>query len=102
MEFCEKCGSVLIEKNNKYRCARCNSLAKKKVKIETSEKMNEREEVGEVKEKDADVFPTTTATCPKCGHNEAYFWSAQTRAADEAETQFFRCTKCKHTWRVYR
>jgi DNA-directed RNA polymerase subunit M len=25
----------------------------------------------------------------------------QTRRADESATQFFRCTKCGHTWREY-
>ncbi|PJB94591.1 transcription factor S, partial [Candidatus Pacearchaeota archaeon CG_4_9_14_0_8_um_filter_35_24] len=25
-----------------------------------------------------------------------------TRAADESETKFYRCTKCDHTWREYR
>jgi DNA-directed RNA polymerase subunit M len=29
------------------------------------------------------------------------WWMLQTRSADEATTQFFRCTKCKHTWRNY-
>ena len=102
MEFCPKCGSVLIEKKGKYKCAKCNDKAKGKIKIEASEKMKEKQKIGIMKDKDTDVFPTTTAVCQKCGHREAYFWSAQTRAADEAETRFFRCTKCKHTWREYR
>ena len=101
MEFCPKCGSVLVEKNKRYKCARCNYTAKGKVKIQASEKVEKKEKVGVIKDKDTDVFPTTSVTCPKCGHGEAYFWSAQTRAADEAETRFFRCTKCKHTWREY-
>jgi DNA-directed RNA polymerase subunit M len=101
MEFCPKCGSVLVEKNKRYKCARCSYTAKGKVKIQASEKVEKKEKVGVIKDKDTDVFPTASATCPKCGHNEAYFWSAQTRAADEAETRFFRCTKCKHTWREY-
>lgn len=101
MEFCPKCGSVLVEKNKRYKCARCNYTAKGKVKIEASEKIGKKAEVGIIKDKDTDVFPTTAAVCPKCGHREAYFWSAQTRAADEAETRFFRCTKCKNTWREY-
>lgn len=101
MEFCPKCGSVLIEKNKKYKCARCSYHAKGKVKIETNEKLKVKTGVGVVKEKDVDIFPTVAAVCPKCGHREAYFWSAQTRSADEAETKFFKCTKCKHTWREY-
>jgi len=102
MEFCPKCGSVLVEKNTRYGCARCSYSAKGKIKIEASEKLKEKQKVGIIKDKDTDVFPTTTAVCSKCGHREAYFWSAQTRSADETETKFYRCTKCKHTWREYR
>ena len=29
------------------------------------------------------------------------WWMLQTRSADEPTTQFFRCTKCQHTWRNY-
>ena len=35
----------------------------------------------------------------KCGGKEAYYWLIQTRSADEPPTQFFKCVKCKHTWR---
>jgi DNA-directed RNA polymerase subunit M len=102
MEFCPKCGSVLVEKNGKFKCARCSYSAKGKVKIESTEKIAEKAKIGIIKDKDTDVFPTVNAVCVKCGHREAYFWSSQTRGADEAETRFFRCTKCKHTWREYR
>jgi len=102
MEFCPKCGSVLVEKEGKYKCARCNYHAKGKVKIEASEKIKEKQKIGIIKDKDTDVFPTTVAVCPKCGNREAYFWSTQLRGGDEAETRFFRCTKCKHTWRENR
>ena len=101
MEFCPKCGSVLIEKRKNFGCARCGYTAKGKVKIESSEKMQEKQKIGIIKEKDTDVFPIINAVCPTCGHKEAYFWTAQTRAGDEAETRFFKCTKCKHTWREY-
>lgn len=102
MEFCPKCGCVLVEKNNSAVCPRCNHKSKEKVKIETSEKIDIKPQIGVVTEKDADVFPVTNAECNKCNNKEAYFWSSQTRAGDEAETRFFRCTKCKHTWREYR
>jgi len=42
-----------------------------------------------------------TRGCPKCGHDEAYFWVQQTRAADEPPTRFYKCTKCGHVWREY-
>lgn len=102
MEFCPRCGSVLIKKRKNFGCARCIYSAKGKIKIITSEKIKEKGKIGVIKDKDTDVFPVTSATCTKCGHNEAYFWTVQTRSADEAETQFFRCCKCKHTWREYR
>jgi transcription factor S len=101
MEFCPKCGSVLVEKRKKYGCANCSYTAKGKIKIESNEKMKKRQEVGVIKDKDTDIFPVINSVCPKCGNKEAYFWTAQTRAGDEAETKFFRCTKCKHTWREY-
>ena len=50
-----------------------------------------------------DVLPTMEIECENkdCDHNEAVWWMLQTRSADEPTTQFFRCTKCQHTWRNY-
>jgi DNA-directed RNA polymerase subunit M len=48
-----------------------------------------------------EMHPKVKIICEKCGNNAAYFWTQQTRAADEPETRFFKCTKCKHTWREY-
>ena len=48
-----------------------------------------------------DALPTIEIECEKCGHNQAVWWTLQTRRADEPTTQFFRCTKCEHTWRNY-
>ncbi len=39
--------------------------------------------------------------CPKCAHKEAEAWQEQTRSGDEPSTSFFRCLKCKFTWREY-
>ena len=102
MEFCPKCGCVLVEKNKNFGCARCGHRAKGKIKIESSEHIKIKPFIGVIREKDTDVFPVINADCPKCGSKEAYFWTSQTRAGDEAETKFFKCTKCKHTWREYR
>ena len=101
MEFCQKCGCVLVEKNGVFKCPRCGYRAKSKIKIEASESLKKKPEIGVITNEDTDVFPVINAVCPKCQNKEAYFWTSQTRAGDEAETKFFRCTKCKHTWREY-
>lgn len=99
MKFCPKCGGVLVQKRKRYGCSKCSYISKDKIKLETKENIGEKKEIGVLREKDSSVWPTTSSICPKCGHEEAYFWSAQTRAGDEAETRFFRCVKCKNTWR---
>jgi len=98
MEFCPKCGSVIIIK----KCANCDYTANIAVKIETSQIIIPKKEIAVVTEGDNEVFPVINALCSKCKNQEAYFWTKQTRSADEAETKFFRCTKCKYTWREYR
>ena len=46
-------------------------------------------------------LPTIKIECEKCGNDEAVWWMLQTRSADEPTTQFYRCTKCRYTWRNY-
>ncbi len=53
------------------------------------------------KEDKISVLPKVKEICPKCDHNEAETWQIQTRSADEPSTHFFRCLKCKFTWREY-
>ncbi len=101
MEFCPRCGSVLVQKDSSNKCPRCNYVLKGKVKIKTSEKVAARKEIPVISEKDNLVFPIITEVCKKCGNDKVYFWTVQTRAGDEAETKFFKCTKCEHTWRDY-
>lgn len=101
MEFCPKCGAVLIEKRKNFGCARCNYSTKEKVKLKTSEKVDAKTEVAVIK-KDTKTLPVVNEKCKKCGHDKAYFWTIQTRAGDEAETKFFKCLNCEHTWREYR
>ena len=103
MEFCPKCGSVLIQKRKNDGCIRCGYSAKGKLKIKTTEK-NENKKDNEVAviKKEIDILPIVAVACKKCGHNQAYFWTVQTRSGDEAETKFFKCTKCTWTWREYR
>ncbi len=101
MEFCPKCGAVLVQKTKKDGCPRCNYSSKNKIKLKTSEKIGEKKRINVVSEKDSEIHPVIEEICPKCDNKKAYFWTMQTRAADETETKFFKCTKCAHTWRDY-
>ena len=100
MKFCPKCGAILVKKNNAWVCPKGDYRSKEKIKIESKEKQ-EKVSVGIIKEGQTNVYPITTADCPKCGNHKAYFFTTQTRAGDEAETRFFICTKCKYRWREY-
>ena len=102
MEFCPKCGAILIQKRTKFGCPRCSYISKGNIKVEIKEKLNEIKEVAVVEETEGEVKPIVEIKCPTCKNNKAYFWTMQTRSSDESETKFYKCTKCKYTWRDYR
>ena len=102
MEFCPKCGAVLIQKRKKEGCPRCNYSTKGTIKIISSEKIEEKKEIAVLSNKDMQVLPIVGEKCIKCGKDKAFFWTVQTRSGDEAETKFFKCVKCEYTWREYR
>jgi len=102
MEFCPKCGGIIEVKEGKAACASCGHKQKKAPKIEISEKMEKRGSVAVINEEESNVYPEVQITCPECKNKKAYFWTIQTRASDESETKFYKCTKCNHTWRKYR
>ncbi|MEM2956351.1 MAG: transcription factor S [Candidatus Pacearchaeota archaeon] len=99
MEFCPKCGILLKKKEEKFICLKCG-YTKGAVSIKTSEKIPEKKSISII-EKEESSLPEIDIQCEKCGNKKAYFWQIQTRGADESPTNFFRCTKCKHTWRQY-
>ncbi|MAG37964.1 transcription factor S [Candidatus Pacearchaeota archaeon] len=73
-----------------------------KKKVIVSEKIKRHDAVAVINEKAQETHPIVEIKCTKCKNKKAYFWTKQTRAADESETKFYKCTKCNHTWRVYR
>ena len=102
MEFCEKCGALLLPDKGKKKlvCGSCGKSKKTKNTLLVKEEVKEGKNL-EVVDKDIDVNPEIKEECPKCKHEKAKFWTLQTRAGDEAETRFFECCKCKHRWREY-
>ena len=104
MKFCPKC-EVRLKKNNSnsvLSCSKCGysqSGSKETKKYKQDEIKSELNVLDENEGKE--TLPTIKIDCGKCGNNEAVWWMLQTRSADEPTTQFYRCIKCKHTWRNY-
>ena len=102
MEFCEKCGGIIKIENNLAFCASCGHKIKKRPKIEAHEIINKKENIEIIDEEADNTYPLVQIDCPKCRHKKAYFWTSQTRSSDEPETKFYKCEKCRHTWRKYK
>ena len=102
MQFCPRCKSLLrpkMDKGKKVMGCSCGYAAQG-ASSTISEKVKAQKEIHVVEE--VETKPLVDAQCPKCTHTKAYFWSIQTRSSDEPETRFFKCQKCKHTWREYK
>nr|MDO8099907.1 transcription factor S [Candidatus Njordarchaeota archaeon] len=112
VRFCPKCGALLMPTKNGpdalLSCHKCgyteedNSTQKTYI-LQESIKHTPRDRIILIENdaKAATTMPTARVDCPKCHHKVAEYWQVQTRAADEGSTIFFRCLKCKHTWREY-
>jgi DNA-directed RNA polymerase subunit M len=107
MEFCPSCEKRMVLKHSKngkaYVCPICNCKKSPKSSVKIISPKKNRETIVVIGKEDQGLKtnPTTKIKCPKCGHNLAYTWQVQTRSGDEGATQFFRCTKCNHTFRLY-
>jgi len=105
--FCPKCGSLLRPKKSGNRIVKycsCGYTSKDSsdegLLIKEKSNLEKRDEIVVV-DRVVEILPKINEECGKCGNNEVYYWTIQTRAGDEAETRFFKCTKCDHVWRSY-
>jgi len=104
MKFCPKC-DVRLKKDTSdsvVKCPKCDYTENKpkEFKKKLTEEVKPGINVLEGNE-GKETLPTINIECEKCGHQKAVWWMLQTRSADEPTTQFYRCTKCEHTWRNY-
>lgn len=103
MKLCPKCGSIMLPKKQEGKSifvCHCGYSEEGSFKIREEVKREEKE-MGVV-EKKIEALPVVKTKCPHCKNDQAYNWEIQTRAPDEAATQFFKCKKCGHTWREYK
>jgi|TARA_Y100000310_G_scaffold289912_1_gene316671 DNA-directed RNA polymerase subunit M len=107
MQFCPKCKAMMAPKEIKGTddvemvCPSCGFKEGAEEELNSTVQEQEKpDDVAVIDEKNVSL-PTAENECPKCGNKKAYWWIEQTRSADEAPTRFYRCTKCRHTWREY-
>lgn len=103
MMFCPHCKKLMVSSGGQLKCRKCGhiqEIADNKQMMKTHQR-HEKEVTIVDSDKHMTTLPTTSVKCPDCGHNTAEWWLRQLRSADESEVRFFRCTKCKHTWREY-
>ncbi len=113
MRFCPKCGGVMVPSKEGgvvvLKCTRCgyvHSVGSKEelgsYRVTNVIEHSEKEKTVVISEHEVSGLPISRdVVCPKCGWREAYYWTLQTRAADEPATRFFKCVKCGHVWREY-
>jgi DNA-directed RNA polymerase subunit M len=99
LTFCEKCKGIMMPTPKGMKCRKCGHEIAKQTDMALKTKQKKGEII--VLEKDESTLPTIERACPSCSNETAYFWLIQTRSSDEPPTRFFRCTKCKYTWREY-
>jgi len=104
MMFCPKCGAIMLPKKEKEKtilACSCGYAGKSNEKIEIKEEIKNNHRETQIVDEQETNLPETETECPKCGNKKAGYWLVQTRAGDEPETKFLKCTKCRHTWRDY-
>ncbi|KAF2242122.1 hypothetical protein BU26DRAFT_468182 [Trematosphaeria pertusa] len=112
--FCTDCGNLLDREPpnlKKITCkvCQCNNSNRWPLTTQTSSRPDafpstlQRKHHGKIQTvdpNDADSWPKTSQTCPRCDNPEMYFREMQLRGADEGSTIFYRCTKCDYMSRT--
>jgi len=111
--FCLDCGDLLdfeIINNNSVKCQKCGGETKldniKNHYIETHDKyesskiwMNKlKNKEDKLREEQKNERTIIDEKCPKCGNGQMYYYSMQTRSADEGSTIFYECVKCHYKY----
>jgi DNA-directed RNA polymerase I subunit RPA12 len=102
VNFCPSCGTLLpsLPARGNVICRACKheitiaSFASVKTSYDVvfnkRENFLKKEEIGEVD------GPVVERRCPECNHDRMSYAALQLRSADEGQTVFFTCLKCKY------
>ena len=99
--FCPECSAILRPKNKGSKkilyCACGYTKDPEGVSLVIKEEVEEAKELEVVNE--MALLPKIRTLCGKCENDAAYFWTQQTRSADEPATIFVTCLDCNKHWR---
>jgi DNA-directed RNA polymerase subunit M len=109
VEFCPVCSNLLRKKKitkKSFLACKCgyereleSDETKLKKNVQKKKRDLEQNLVIISEEDKITANPITRRKCTKCDNMEAETWQVQIRSSDEPSTHFFKCTKCKYTWR---
>lgn len=105
--FCPDCGSILpplrdIGGITCYTCSRIfepDMLVDSKSTVHYTIHFNSRSSKTQTvdnKKEDSEEGPIVERKCPKCENEKMSYATLQLRSADEGQTVFYTCTKCKY------
>lgn len=94
IKFCPKCKGILILAKGKAVCHSCGFTRDAKGILSSSEKLPEKEEIGEGAIKGENIFATYDHECKKCGYGKAQVIDCGVFYSDEDSIIFIRCGKC--------
>ena len=104
MKFCPKCEVKLKKSISGLQCSKCGYTEGEKIKLVKKIITEEEPDFSLLAfegSEGEEQYSSIKVDCAKCGHDQAVWWMFQTRSADEPTTRFYRCQKCKYTWRDY-
>lgn len=100
--FCHSCGAILptLPESGDVKCIACKHIVKfecfSEAKASYTIVFNKREKDKINDDDDEAEGPTVERKCVKCGHEKMSYAALQLRSADEGQTVFFTCLKCKY------